>query len=165
MEKVEKGDERMENRMNRKMGIWFTLMALIAVAFLSGIWAWLTFDELGFGGVFPPNPVLPQLTRNTLFVIYMARTVLSTVNIAILSLLTASYAVLYSKTRSIFTIGLLIFSAVFLMKDVLASPFVLGTLRYIGVTVTLTGLSWIALVEPLLELIALSVLLYLSIEY
>jgi hypothetical protein len=120
---------------------------------------------LGFGGVFRPNPFFPQLNRNALFVRYVALTVLSTVNIAILSILTASYAVLYSKTRSMFTIGLLIFSAVFLMKDILASPFVLGALRYIGVTITLTGLGDFALVEPLLEFMALSVLLYLSIEY
>src|SRR4030067_2599352 len=110
MEKVEKGDERMENQMNRKLGIWFILMALIAVAFLSGVWAWLTFDELGFGGVFRPNPLFPQLTRNALFVIYVARTVLSTVNIAILSLLTVSYAVLCFKKNSMIKIALLILS-------------------------------------------------------
>jgi len=164
MEKVEKGDGGMEKQMNRKVGIWLVLMSLIAVAFLSGIWAWLTFNDLGLGGVFRPNPMFPQ-NQNVLFVLYVARTVLSTVNIAILSILTASYAVLYSKTRSMFTIGLLIFSAVFLMKDVLASPFVLGALRYIGVNIILTGLDVIALVEPLLEFMALSVLLYLSVEY
>ncbi len=155
----------MENQMNRRFGIWVIVLSLAAVALLSGLWAWLSSNELGFGGVFQPIPMFPELTRNALFIIYVSRTVLSTVNIAILSILTASYALLYSKTRSTFTIGLLIFSAVFLMKDLLASPFVLGALRYIGVTITLTGLSWIALVEPLLEFLALSVLLYLSIEY
>lgn len=150
----------MEKQMNRKIGVWFILVGLIAVAFLSGVWAWLTFNDFGIQRVFPPNPLFPQFNRNVLFVLYVSRTILSTVNIAILSILTASYAVLYSKTRSTFTIGLLIFSAVFLMKDVLGSPFVVGAFGYF-----FTSLGNFALIEPLLEFMALSILLYLSIEY
>jgi hypothetical protein len=158
MEKVEKGDERMENQMNRKLGIWFIVMGLIAVAFLSGLWAWLTFNNFGVL-VFPRDPMHPESVAQLEFR-YIARTVLTTVNIAILSILTASYAMIYSKTRSTFTIGLLIFSAVFLMKDVLASPFVIGLFSF-----TISGLGPFALIEPFLEFMALSVLLYLSIEY
>ncbi len=156
MEKVEKEDTRMKKQMNRKLGIWLILMGLIAVAFLSGIWAWLTFNN--FGRILFPIP--PGINPINLLILYVSRTVLSTVNIAILSILTASYAVLYGKTRSNFTIGLLIFSAVFLLKDVTASPFVIGVFLY-----TYGGLGPFALIEPLLEFMALSVLLYLSIEY
>ena len=160
MEKVEKGDTRMKNQMNRKLGIWLILVGLIAVAILSGVWAILTLNDFG-SSVFPSTP--PQriyISLADLAFYYIARTVFSTVNIAILSILTATYAVIYSKTRSQFTIGLLIFSVVFLMKDVASSPFVIGAFRY-----TLSGLGPFALIEPLLELAALSVLLYLSIEY
>jgi hypothetical protein len=149
----------MKNQMNQKLGIWVIILALIAVAFLSGAWAWLTFNDFGIR-VFPFNPLRPEFNLTGLFVLYVSRTVLSTVNIAILSILTASYAVLYSKTRSQFTIGLLIFSVVFLLKDVASSPFVIGALTY-----TFQGLGPFALIEPLLEFMALSVLLYLSIEY
>ena len=160
MEKVEKGDTRMNNQMNRKLGIWLILVGLIAVAILSGVWAILTLNDFG-SSVFPSTP--PQriyISLADLAFYYIARTVFSTVNIAILSILTATYAVIYSKTRSQFTIGLLIFSVVFLIKDVASSPFVIGAFRY-----TLSGLGPFALIEPLLELAALSVLLYLSIEY
>ena len=159
MEKVEKGDERMEKQMNRKLGIWFILMGLVAVGSLSGVWAWLTFNSFGIH-VFPTDPLHPDFDLVRLEFLYIARTVFTTVNIAILSLLTASYAVIYSKTRSMFTIGLLIFSAVFLMKDILASPFVVGFFDF-----TFSGLGPFALIEPFLEFMALSVLLYLSIEY
>ena len=159
MEKVEKGDERMENQMNRKLGIWIILMTLIAVAFLSGLWAWLTFNDFGIR-VFPFSPMRPEFDLTGLLVLYVARTILSTVNIAILSILTAAYAFIYRKTHSQFTIGLLIFSGVFLMKDIASSPFVIGALRY-----SLSGLGLFALLEPMLELMALSVLFYLSIEY
>jgi hypothetical protein len=159
VEKVEKGDIRMENQMSRKLGIWVILMSLIAVALLSGLWAWLSFSSFGIR-VFPFSPGAPEFDLTGLEFLYIARTVLSTVNIAILSILTASYAMLYSKTRSQFTIGLLIFSAVFLMKDIASSPFVIGAARY-----TLSGLGPFALIEPLLEFMALAVLLYFNLEY
>ena len=160
MEKVKKGDTRMKNQMNRKLGIWLILIGLIAVAILSGVWAILTLNNFG-SAVFPPTP--PQriyISLADLAFYYIFRTVLSTVNIAILSILTATYAVIYSKTRSQFTIGLLIFSVVFLIKDLTSSPFVIGLFLY-----NLSGLGPFALIEPLLELTALSVLMYLSIEY
>ena len=146
--------------MNRKLGIWIILMSLVAVAFLSGVWAWLTFGDFGIRGPFRPNPVFPQLAPQAWFVLYVARTVLSTVNIAILSILTASYIMIYRQMRSRFTIGLLLFSLVFLMKDILGSPFVVGWFNY-----TFTGLGLFNLLEPFLEFMALSVLLYLNLEY
>ncbi len=159
MEKVEKGDTSMENQMNRKLGLWIIIASLVAVAFLSGLWAWLTFNSFGIR-VFPFSPGAPQYNLAALETLYISRTVLTTVNIAILSILTASYAILYSKTRSQFTIGLLIFSAVFLMKDITSSPFFIGAFFY-----TLSGLGPFALIEPLLEFLALTVLLYLTLEY
>ena len=46
------------------------------------------------------------------------------------------------------------------MKEIASSPFVIGAFRF-----SLSGLGPFALIEPLLETAALSVLLYLSIEY
>ena len=161
MEKVEKGDGKLENQMNRKLGIWIILMSLVAVAFLSGVWAWLTFPDFGYRIGFRPGGMpFPQFDLRSWFVLYVARTVLSTVNIAILSILTASYIMIYRQMRSRFTIGLVLFSSVFLMKDILGSPFVIGLL-----SLTLSGLGIFILLEPLLEFMALSVLLYLNLEY
>jgi len=69
-----------------------------------------------------------------------------------------TYTALYSKTRSEFTIGLLIFASVF-RERCLVSPFVIGAFRFQLAVWTLCVL------EPLLELLALSVLLYLSVKY
>ena len=146
----------MENKMNRRFGIWLILVGLIAVAILSGIWAVLTLNDFG-SVVFPTGQVL-WIPPDVAFY-YVTRTVFSTVNIAILAILIATYASIYIKTRSQFTIGLLIFAVVFLIKDAASSPYVIGFLRYSY------GLNPFALIEPLLELTALSVLLYLSIEY
>jgi hypothetical protein len=85
LEKVEKGDVRMENQMNRKVGIWIILMSLIAVALLAGLWAWLSFNSFGIR-VFPFSPGAPEFDLTALEFLYIARTVLSTVNIAILSI-------------------------------------------------------------------------------
>jgi hypothetical protein len=151
----------MENHMNRKSRIWLILIGLIvAVAVLAGVWAVYTFENFGTSN-FPFRPVQPpEYNPADLAFYYIGRTVVSTINIALLIILIETYAVLYYKTRSQFTIGLLIFAVVFLIKDIAASPFVIGAFRF-----RLSGLGPFAFIEPLLELVALSVLLYLSIEY
>ena len=156
----------MDNQMNnRKARIWFTLIGLIVIAaILAGVWAALSLEYLGFiSGGAPASPFSPRqrpgVNPDDLQFYYIARTVFSTVNLALLVILTGTYAALYIKTRSQFTIGLLIFSLVFLMKEIASSPFVIGAFRF-----TISGLGPFALLEPLLEMAALSVLLYLSLK-
>jgi hypothetical protein len=146
----------MENKMNRKVNIWlFIIVGLIVIAILAAVWAAFTFVQ------FPFRPVpAPEFNPADLEFYYIARTVFSTINIALLVFLIATYATLFSKTRSEFTIGLLIFAVVFLIKDVLSSPFVIGAFRF-----HLAGLGPFALIEPMFELVALSILLYLSVKY
>jgi hypothetical protein len=91
---------------------------------------------------------------------YVARTVFSTINIVLLIVLIINYVSIYLKTRSEFTIGLVLFAVFFLIKDVTWSPFVV---RFAGFDVF--GLGPFAFLPDLFELIALSVLLYLSVEY
>ena len=148
----------MENQMNKNVWIWLVvLVTLIAVALLAGFWAALTFY----------NPRLPwrMLQRpgaiaGDLEFFYMAKTVVSTINIALLSFLILTYADIYRKTRSQFTIGLLIFSSVFLLKDLASNPMVIRASGF-----NLFGLGPFALLPDLFEFVALSVLLYLSVKY
>jgi len=149
----------MNNRMNsRRTLIWFTIIGLIVIAgILAGVWAFYNFERAT--SIFIPRPIQP-INPGDLEFFYIARTAFSTVNIALLIILTETYAALYYKTRSQFTIGLLLFALVFLMKEVATSPFVLGVFRFY-----VSGLGPFALLEPMLETAALSVLLYLSIEY
>jgi len=149
----------MNNQMNsRRTLIWFTIIGLIVIAgILAGVWAFYNFERAT--SIFIPRPIQP-INPGDLEFFYIARTAFSTVNIALLIILTETYAALYYKTRSQFTIGLLLFALVFLMKEVATSPFVLGVFRFY-----VSGLGPFALLEPMLETAALSVLLYLSIEY
>jgi hypothetical protein len=149
----------MNTQMESRRGlIWLTVVGLIVIAgILAGIWAFYNFEKAT--SIFIPRPIQPVNPADIEF-FYIARTAFSTVNIALLIILTETYAALYYKTRSQFTIGLLLFALVFLMKEVATSPFVLGVFRFY-----VSGLGPFALLEPLLETAALSVLLYLSIEY
>jgi len=151
----------MEKQMNKKSSIWLLIIVgLIVVAALAALWAMWTLESFNR----PSFPIVPRpppsFNPADLELYYIGRTVLSTVNIALLVFLIATYASLYSKTKSQFTIGLLIFASVFLVKDILSSPFVIRSFRF-----QLGGLGPFALMEPLLELVALLTLLYLSVKY
>jgi hypothetical protein len=141
--------------MNKNLWIWLVvLVTLIAVALLAGFWAVSTFynPRLPWGQMSPQENVVGDWQFY-----YIAKTVVSTVNIALLAFLILMYADIYLKTRSSFTIGLLMFSIVFLMKDFASNPMVIRTFGY-----GMSGLGPFALLPDLFELAALSVLLYLS---
>ena len=148
----------MDNQMSKNMWIWLViLVTLIAVALLAGFWAASTFYTPQFyWRQLPPIGIIP----GDIEFYYIAKTMVSTVNIALLAFLILTYADIYRKTRSNFTIGLLMFSIVFLMKDFASNPMVIRAFGF-----GLYGLGPFALLPDLFELVALSVLLYLSVKY
>jgi hypothetical protein len=154
----------LKNDMDRNLRNWLILviLAVIAVAVLAAIWAETAIYEFQARQPgFPFNPVPPPGSiAGDIELFYIARTVLSAVNITLLVVLIVTYASIYFKTRSEFTIGLLIFAAVFLMKDLTANPFVIGAFGF-----RLYGLGPFALLPELFEFVALTVLLYLSVKY
>ena len=91
---------------------------------------------------------------------YTAKTVVSTVDVALLVLLLFTYAGIYRKTRSEFTVGLMIFSAVLLLNALTSNPLVIWAFGFRPV-----GLGPFALLPDLFTLVALSVLIYLSVKY
>ncbi len=91
---------------------------------------------------------------------YMARTVLSTVNIVLTIILIVNYLTIYLKTKSEFTVGLLLFASFFLIKDIAWSPFVIGFAGF-----GIFGLGPFAFLPDLFEMAALLVLFYLSVKY
>jgi hypothetical protein len=148
--------------MSRNLKILIVIAILLLLSIAASILAGFAFSQSqpqpqGF----PFRPVSPQpVNSGDIEFYYVARTVVSTINITLLLVLVITYASIFLKTRSEFTIGLVIFSIVFLMKDIAASPFVIGAFRF-----TMYGLGPFAVLPDLFELIALSVLLYLSIKY
>jgi hypothetical protein len=150
--------------MNRNLKTWLILviLAVIAVAILAAIWAaTVIYQSEVYEPHFPFRPLQPPgYIPGDIELFYIVRTVLSAINITLLVVLVVTYVSIYIKTRSQFTIGLLIFAIVFLMKDVASNPFVIGAFGF-----RLYGLGPFALLPDLFEFVALTVLLYLSVKY
>lgn len=91
---------------------------------------------------------------------YTAQAVVSTVNITLLVFLLGIYINIYTKTHSEFTIGLIIFSVVFLLYALSSNPFVIETFGF-----RQFGLGPFALLPDVFTFSALLVLLYLSLKY
>ena len=155
-------ENQMEHQMEKKPRLWLLVIVigLLVIGILAAVWASFSFDILA-SSRFPFRPLpRPEFNPADLEFYYIARTVLSTVNIALLVFLIATYATIYTKTRSQFTIGLLIFAIIFLIKDLTESPFITGAFGF-----SVYGLGPFALLPDMFELAALSVLLYLSVKY
>ena len=153
----------MENHMNRNLKTWLILVILAVIAvILAAIWAATAiYQSQVYQPGFPFRPLQPPgYIPGDIELFYIVRTVISAVNITLLVVLIVTYASIYVKTRSEFTIGLLIFATVFLMKDLAANPFVIGAFGF-----RLYGLGPFALLPDLFEFVALTVLLYLSVKY
>ena len=75
-------------------------------------------------------------------------------------ILIVNYVSIYLKTKSEFSIGLLLFAAAFLVKDLAQSPFIVQ-----GAGFNIFGLGPFAFLPDMFEMLALLVLFYLSVKY
>ena len=147
----------MEHRMNQNRRIWLFLAILTVVAILAALWAtsvfWLP------GSLFQPRGPFQEIPQDIEF-FYTANTVVSTVNVTLSVFLLITYIGIYRKTRSDFTIGLIIFSLVILLNALASNPFVMLAFGY-----RQFGLGPFALLPDLFTFVSLVVLLYLSLKY
>ena len=145
--------------MNRRLRLGLIVTILAVVAVLATIGSLILIQQhYGFLERRVPPPTRPLPGDVELF--YVANAIISTINIALLAILIAIYGNIYVKTRSQFTIGLLIFAVVFLVRDLTSSPFVTAIYGFRAY-----GLGPFAFLPSLFELVALSILLYLSAKY
>ena len=144
----------MSNRF--KIGIILTVLATVAV--VTALWALVVLHEPTFQirRAPPPSGFVP----GDFEYFYVAFTIISTINIALLVIVLLTYISIYNKTRSPFTVGLIIFALAFLLKDIASHPFVTGLFSF-----RVYGLGPFAFLPGLFEFAALSVLLYLSLRY
>ena len=148
-------EKEMISEKRLKLGLVASI--LIAVAFLAAYWVTVELENISFQlRPFPSGGSVP----GDLEFFYFVSTIISTINIAMLIILVLTYINIYMKTRSHFTIGLIIFAAAFLMKDLAASPLVTGLFSFRAF-----GLGPFVFLPGLFEFAALAVLLYLSIKY
>jgi hypothetical protein len=148
----------MKHCMNKNVRTWLILATLIVVAMLAALWATSTFwfPRSPWGRHWPPSYEIP----GDIEFFYTAKTVVSTINVTLLIFLLLTYVSIYRKTRSEFTIGLIIFSMVFLLNALASNPFVMW-----GFGFRPFGLGPFAMLPDLFTCVALIVLLYLSVKY
>jgi hypothetical protein len=159
VEKVEKGVKTMSSRMNKNVKIGLVITAtLIAIALIAAFWASATFPFSP--SQFPERRFPEREIFGDFEFFYVAQTVISTVNIALLVFLLTIYIDVYRKTRSQFTMGLIIFSLIFLLNALTANPLFIWIFGFRAF-----GLGPFALLPDVFEFIALTVLLYLSAKY
>jgi hypothetical protein len=149
----------MEKQMNKRLKLGLIIVILVSVALFAAYWA-IIINQ-------PQIPIfqqrrlpqgLPQgFITGDFELFYIAFTIISTINIALLVILTLVYIDIYAKTRSDFTIGLIIFALVFLVKDVTSSPLIMAILGFRAY-----GLGPFEFLPGLFEFFALTILLYLS---
>jgi hypothetical protein len=149
----------MNSRVNTSIRNWLILGTLIAVAILAFFWATSTFWFPRYPWEpFRPRP--PYDIGGDIEFFYTIETVVSAINVTLSIFLLLIYVDIYRKTRSEFTIGLMIFSAVFLLNALASNPIFRGVFGYRPF-----GLGPFAMLPDLFTLAALSVLLYLSFKY
>jgi len=150
----------MSSHMSKNVKIWLVIIVtLIAIALVATFWAShaFTFSLSEFSQRRFPSS---EYILGDFEFFYIAQTVISTVNVALLVFLMTTYIDIYRKTRSQFTFGLIIFSLVFLLRALTANPLLMWVFGFKAF-----GLGPFALLPDLFELAALSVLLYLSAKY
>lgn len=148
----------MERDMSKSMRNWLILTTLIVLTVFAALWAAVVSWRPASPWDYPPLP--PRHIPGDVEFFYIAQTVVSTINVTLLTFLLLTYVSIYRKTRSQFTIGLMIFSMVFLMNAVASNPLVIRAFGFRPF-----GLGPFALLPELFAFAALVILLYLSIKY
>ncbi len=149
----------MNHRMTRNTKIGLTLLVLATVAIASGVWA-ISYGERvspwqpRFWPLFPIERILEDLE-----LFYTIKTIVSSVNVALLVMLLVTYVGIYRKTQSEFTVGLILFSMVLLLYAMVSNPIVQVAFGFYAF-----GLGPFAMLPDLFSLIASTVLLYLTLK-
>ena len=148
----------MSNQMDKNARNWLILVILVVVAILAALWATTTIWFPLYP--FEPHERPPMEVFGDIELFYTIKTVVSTINVTLLIFLLLTYINIYRKTRSEFTVGLIIFSGVFLLNALASNPFVIWVFGFRPF-----GLGPFAMLPDLFTLAALGILLYLSIKY
>jgi len=98
--------------------------------------------------------------RGDLAVYYTLKSILSTLNIVLLSILLVLYVSAYGQARSEFLVGLIIFDVAMLLYAITSNPLIYGGFGFHG-----AGLGPFAMLPDLFSLVAVSVLLLQAVRY
>jgi hypothetical protein len=139
---------------NVRNGLILTTLIVVVVAIWAALWAesvsWFPRNPFG------PRPLPRGNIRGDIELFYTVETVVSAVNVTLSAILLLMYVSIYRRTRSEFTIGLIIFSAVLLLHAFVSFPLLSRAFGFYPI-----GLGPFAMFTCL----ALGVLLYLTFKY
>ncbi|MCL2172611.1 MAG: hypothetical protein FWB84_03075 [Candidatus Bathyarchaeota archaeon] len=148
--------------MSNKGGIKFKIGLLFSILVLVGLFAAFLATSMLHAPlpIRPPPPENFQVIRYDFEFFYFTHSIVSTINIALLIILLIMFISVYRKTRSEFSFGLIVFGFTFLLKDLVASPFLARAFSFY-----VSGLGPFILLPDIFELVALTTLLYLNLKY
>jgi hypothetical protein len=150
----------MNHHMNKNVKIWLVLATLVAVALLTTFWA-ISVSKPSIPFIRPPEePRLREIVPGDIELYYTVQTVISTINLTLLIILLIAYIDIYKRTKSEFTIGLIIFSMILLLNAFASNPLVHWIFGFRAF-----GLGPFAMLPDLFTCAALIVLLYLTLKY
>jgi hypothetical protein len=139
-------------------------LAILAVLVLAVLLlVFFTTDYLRPGPPMPPGPMdrkSPEITREDVEMFFTVKTVVSSINVVFLIFLMVTYIDIYRKTKSEFTIGLMIFSLVLLLYAFSSNPLIHRIFGF-----RMYGLGPFTMLPDLFTCVALIILLYLTIKY
>ena len=108
-------------QMSNRLRLGLIVAILVIVAVVATVWVFVLIQQHANLERHAPSS---GFVRGDFELFYVANTIISTINIALLVFLILIFVNIYIKTRSPFTVGLLIFAFVFLVRDLTSSPFV-----------------------------------------
>jgi hypothetical protein len=150
----------MGKQMNKRLKFGLIIVILVAVAIFAAFWAVVLRQQHIPGFQQRRVPPTGGFIPGDFEYFYVAFTIISTINIALLVILTLIYVNIYIKTKSNFTIGLVIFALAFLVENLTSSPLITSLYGFRAY-----GLGPFEFLPGLFEFFALTILLYLSIKY
>ena len=124
---------------------WLIILVAIIVAALSLVWAMLFLP--------PPPPASPP----DFLIFFTIKTVLTSVNAALLIILVAMYLEIYRQTRARFSLGLLLFTVAMLLQVLASNPIIHQVFGFRG-----AGLGPFFMLPDFFTLLASVILLYLA---
>jgi len=145
------------NNSSSDSGLKFKVSLILPILILVALFAAFLAASILYSPVQrPPNYFTPYDFE----FFYFTHAIISTVNIALLVVLLVIFISVYRNTKSEFSFGLIVFGFAFLLKDIVASPFITGIFSFVA-----SGLGPFIVLPDIFEFAALSVLLYMYLKY
>lgn len=142
--------------MNENQKKWLIVIAALAVALLVVFSAIMIMRE----PTLPGQRRYPAPIPGDIELYYTVKTVISTINAVLSIALLITYISIYRRTKSEFTIALIIFSSIFFLQVLASNPLVHWVFGFWEF-----GLGPFAMLPDLLTCLVLIVLLYLTFKY